>query len=59
MSQILTINVGGTGVKLGKAALELSTAEHGIGPDGFFVDENAARAADMNHHVLFRENSIG
>ena len=59
MSQLITINIGGTGVKLGKSALELSTAEHGIGIDGFFTDENAARAADVNHHVLFRENSIG
>ena len=55
------MSVGGAGVNIGKAALELSAKEHGIGMDGFLVgDEDTRRAQDSaNHHVLFRENSSG
>ena len=60
MSQVITIGIGGAGVNLGKVALELSAEEHGIGHDGFFVgDEDATRALNVNHHVLFRESSLG
>ena len=59
MSQVITVNVGGTGVNLGKASLELNTAEHGIGLDGYFKDEETAQNTGINNHVLFRENSIG
>ena len=39
MSQIISIHLGGAGINIGKACLELNSEEHGIGPDGFFVDE--------------------
>ena len=42
MSQVITVNIGGTGVNLGKACLELNAAEHGIGLDGYFKDEESA-----------------
>ena len=58
MSQVITINIGGTGVNLGKASLELNAAEHGIGLDGYLKDEETAQFTDINNHVLFRENSI-
>lgn len=63
MSQIITINIGGAGVNIGKAALELSAEEHGIGYDGFFKgDEEARRESekgDIDHHVMFNESSAG
>ena len=40
MSQVITLNIGGAGVNLGKAALELATEEHGIGLDGYLTEEN-------------------
>ena len=61
MSQIITINIGGAGVNLGKAALELSCQEHGIGHDGYLTgDEQTRRIQDeIAHHVLFKESSAG
>ena len=63
MSQIITINIGGAGVNIGKAALELSAEEHGIWYDGFFKgDEEARRASekgDIDHLVMFNESSAG
>lgn len=41
MSQVITLNVGGAGVNIGKACVELNVKEHGIGPDGFLLDETA------------------
>ena len=51
--------MGGAGVKIGKACIELNAQEHGIQTDGFFRDEEASRATDANHSVLFREDSMG
>lgn len=61
MSQIITINVGGAGVNIGKAALQLSAKEHGIGFDGYLKGDESARRSqeDINHDVIFRENSAG
>ena len=59
MSSVISVCIGGTGVKLGKAALELNAEEHGIAPDGFLKDEEAGRGADIDHNVLFREDSLG
>ena len=59
MSQVITVNIGGTGVNLGKASLELNAAEHGIGLDGYFKNEDSAQYTGINNHVLFRENSLG
>ena len=59
MSQVIQVAFGGTGVNIGKACLELSAEEHGIGPDGFFKDEEAALESGINHNVLFREDSMG
>ena len=56
MSQIITINIGGAGVKMGQAQLELFTKEHGISTDGFIERDTGT---DINHLPLFRENSIG
>ena len=39
--------------------MELAAKEHGIGNDGFFEDENAVQQHDINHQVIFREDSIG
>ena len=61
MSQIITIGVGGAGVNIGKAALELSAEEHGIGYDGYLEGDEEMRRTeeDVNHDVLFRESSSG
>ena len=61
MSQIITINVGGAGVNIGKAALELSAEEHGIGYDGYLEGDEEVRRIeeDVKHDVLFRESSAG
>ena len=59
MSSVISVCLGGTGVNIGKACLELNAEEHGLAPDGFFVDEDKARSATINHEVLFREDSFG
>ena len=59
MSSVISVCLGGTGVNIGKACLEVSAEEHGLSSDGFFVDEEKARSADINHEVLFREDSYG
>ena len=59
MSAVISMCIGGTGVKIGKACMELNAEEHGIGSDGFFKDEEAARSATVNHNILFREDSLG
>ena len=56
---VISVNIGGAGVNIGKACLEVSAEEHGLGTDGFFIDEDVARSSDINHHVVFREDSIG
>ena len=56
---VISVNLGGAGVNIGKACIERNAQEHGIGTDGFFIDEDAARTTDINHDVLFREDSIG
>ena len=54
------MHFGGAGVKIGKACLEQYAKEHGIGADGFFVDEEATRSmTNVNPHIHFRENSLG
>ena len=59
MSSVITVCLGGAGVNMGKSWLELTAEEHGLGPDGFFKDEDVARSTDINHNVLFREDSFG
>ena len=59
MSSVISICIGGSGIKIGKAALEVNAMEHGIDPDGFFKDEEASRRAEVDHNVLFREDSLG
>merc|ERR1719469_603073 len=59
MSSVISVCIGGAGVKVGKAALEVNAEEHGLGADGFFKDESAARLAEVNHNILFREDSLG
>ena len=59
MSAVISMCIGGTGVKIGKACMELNAEEHGIGADGFLKDEEAARMAPVNHNILFREDSLG
>ena len=56
MSSVISVCIGGTGVKVGKACLELNAEEHGLSADGFFKDEEMARSASVNHNVLFRED---
>ena len=61
MSQVVSFYFGGAGINIGKACLEQTAQEHGIGADGFFKDEAVARQGeyDIDHLVHFREDSLG
>ena len=59
MSSVISICIGGAGVNIGKSCLELNAEEHGIGADGFLIDEENYDASTINNNVLFRENSWG
>lgn len=62
MSEVISVFVGGAGVRIGKECIELNAKEHGLSPDGFFIDEERATGltADggVNHGVHFREDSL-
>ena len=51
--------MGGAGVNIGKACLELNAEEHGIDTDGFLKDEESFNTGAINNNVLFREDSLG
>ena len=39
MTQVIQISVGGAGVNIGSKSIQLAAKEHGIGPDGYFRND--------------------
>ena len=58
MSQVITIGIGGAGVNMTKAQVIQSAKEHQIDYDGF-LSPSSQHCAEIIHHVLFRESSMG
>ena len=59
MREVITICIGGCGVRLGSAFWELLCLEHGIQPDGQMISDKTIGGGDDAFNTFFSETVAG
>jgi len=58
MREVISMHIGQAGVQIGNSCWELYCLEHGIGPDGYLL-ENREVSKDSSHSTFFSQTGGG